>query len=65
MLLRIVICIIVDALISKQPVYEIVYSYVVLRCERAFSKLYMAVSLVDVTKFACESLEFFKTRKKC
>ena len=32
--------------------------YVELRCERAFSESYMAVSLVDVTKFACESLEF-------
>ena len=32
--------------------------YVELRCERAFSELYMAVSFVDVTKFACESLEF-------
>ena len=32
--------------------------YVELRCERAFSESHMAVSFVDVTKFACESLEF-------
>ena len=32
--------------------------YVELRCERAFSESYMAVSLVDVTKLAYESLEF-------
>ena len=32
--------------------------YVDLQCERAFSESYMAVSFVDVTKFACESLEF-------
>ena len=50
--------------------------YVELRCERAFSESYMAVSLVDVTKFACESQEFYRpfyvisknclrTRKEC
>ena len=32
--------------------------YVELRCERAFSVSYKAVSFVDVTKFACELLEF-------
>ena len=53
--------------------------YVELRCEIAFSESYMAVSLVDITKLACESLEFqrplyvisngvkncLRTRKKC
>ena len=29
-----------------------------IRCERAFSESFMAASLVDVTKFACQSLEF-------
>ena len=32
--------------------------YVELRCERPFSESYVAVCFVDVTKFACESLEF-------
>ena len=32
--------------------------YVKLRGERVFSESYMAESFVDVTKFACESLEF-------
>ena len=32
--------------------------YVKLRFEREFSESYMAVSFVDVTKFACESLKF-------
>ena len=32
--------------------------YIELRCERAFSESCMAVSFVDVTKFASKSLEF-------
>ena len=46
------------ALISKQPIYQYLCEC---RCEGAFSESYTAVSLVDVTKFACVSLEFFKT----
>ena len=34
--------------------------YVELRCERAFSELYMAVSFVDETKLVCKSPEFWK-----
>ena len=36
----------------------LILQYVELRCERVFSKPYMAVSFVDVTKFAPELLEF-------
>ena len=32
--------------------------YVELQCERAYSESYMAVSVVDVTKFARELLQF-------
>ena len=32
--------------------------YVELRCERAFSELYMVVSFIDITKFACKLLKF-------
>ena len=34
--------------------------YVELRCDRAFSESYMAVSLVNVTKLAYESLEVLR-----
>ena len=43
------------ALIFKQLVYHFISE---LRCERAFSESYIAVSFVDVTKFASDSLEF-------
>ena len=53
--------------------------YAELRCERTFSESYIAVGLVDVTKIACNSLEFsrllyvisngmkncLRSRKKC
>ena len=58
MLLRIICQIFVEVLISKQPVSLILYAYFELQCERAFLELYRAVRLVDVRKFACESLEF-------
>ena len=42
----------------EKLVYPILHSYVELQCDRVFSESYKAVSLVDVTKFPCESLEF-------
>ena len=46
---------------SKQPyTNSIPVLYVELRCERAFIESYMAVSLFEATKFACEWLEFLR-----
>ena len=52
------VCAVEEGGFNFETTGKLILEYVELRCERAYSELYMDVSLVDITKFAYESLEF-------